>query len=896
MTTTAPPAAHRAVPGTPLRRTLANGLRVVLAPHWPTPRTAVSVHVGVGFRSERPGQEGLAHLFEHLMFRGSESLPRGTFFDALHAQAGTANGTTHQDYTDYVQVVPAAALEQALFREADRLRAPRFTEEQLAAQLTGVGQEIAHMRDGRPFGGCPWPLLPRLLFDNFANTHDGYGGIEQLRRTGVEDCARFFDTHYAPGNTVLTVLGPHSPEEVWPLVERHFGDIPPRPVPAPPALDEPPLTADRYGHWREPGTELTAVAVGHRLPDPATALTDYLAHQVLVEVLGRSAAEGGLPGAARVSASCGFFGPLDTVRPDALVLTALLPPGRTAEGFTAGLTEWWQRHGSPAHVAKGARRAAAALAARHGRAHGDLQERCRALGRLELLQGRPELVDEIPRLLADTAPERVAAAAAGLARTPRAVLLLEPGPRRTRPAPVVPPAGRADGTADPSGPSGAAGPVRSAAALGSSPLGVRPLPPLAEQPEAVLDRARETRLPGGLRLIAVRDRRSALVELRLRVSLGAEGWREPRRVARLLGTADLTVRATARAALLGGGLRLSTDGQWADLAAWCPVSERTALLRILAELLDPARLPDGLRSAGERLLEQSPERRMDEVLRRHWAPVRAPGGGLPDPAELHRRVLGPHGAVLVSVGDVDPERTAAEVAEALSGWTGRGAPAAAGAGGAGGPAGVLAVDVPDAPGLPAGTGDFVHVTLSGEEPGVGAHDPARYLVTALFGGHPGSRLSAWCRRGGHTDHHLSAGRDRLADRPRALVRLTVPRHSLAPAVAGVTDEVRRLAAVPVPAAEVEEARRYCATQLLSAFDSPGLLADALRYTFAAGRDLDWVIRRPRLLGAVGPEAVSAAAGALYGSLTESAVVLGRIDRREAVRELERAGVRRGTPA
>ena len=98
----------------PHRRTLDNGLRVVLAPRWPTPRAAVSVHYGVGFRSELPGQEGFAHLFEHLMYRGSESLPEGGYFTGLVGQAGTADGTTHQDYTDYVQGVPAAGLEQFL--------------------------------------------------------------------------------------------------------------------------------------------------------------------------------------------------------------------------------------------------------------------------------------------------------------------------------------------------------------------------------------------------------------------------------------------------------------------------------------------------------------------------------------------------------------------------------------------------------------------------------------------------------------------------------------------------------------------------------------------------------------------------------------------------------------
>src|SRR3712207_2393068 len=175
------------------RRRLPNGLRVVLLPHWPAPRSAVSVHYGAGFRAEAPGQEGLAHLVEHLMFRGSESLPAGRFYDELHPVGGRANGTTHADYTDYFQVVPAAALEQALFREADRMRAPAFTGDELASQLVQVGREIDTMRDSRLYGRLPWPGLSEVIFRTFPNAHDGYGDVDRLRTMTVDDCAAFVD-------------------------------------------------------------------------------------------------------------------------------------------------------------------------------------------------------------------------------------------------------------------------------------------------------------------------------------------------------------------------------------------------------------------------------------------------------------------------------------------------------------------------------------------------------------------------------------------------------------------------------------------------------------------------------------------------------------------------------
>ena len=106
------------------RRVLDNGLRVLLVPDPATPVVGVAVHVDVGFRSEPEGRTGFAHLFEHLMFQGSESLEKLAHFRHVQRSGGVFNGSTHQDYTDYFEVLPAAALERALFLEADRLARP----------------------------------------------------------------------------------------------------------------------------------------------------------------------------------------------------------------------------------------------------------------------------------------------------------------------------------------------------------------------------------------------------------------------------------------------------------------------------------------------------------------------------------------------------------------------------------------------------------------------------------------------------------------------------------------------------------------------------------------------------------------------------------------------------
>ncbi|MFJ5599245.1 M16 family metallopeptidase [Micromonospora parva] len=837
-------------PAHPLhRRTLPNGLRVVLLPHWPTPRCAVSVHYGTGFRAESPGSEGIAHLVEHLMFRGSESLPDGRFYDDLHPLGGTANGTTHADYTDYFQVVPAAALEQALFREADRMRAPRFTDAELASQLVEVGREIESMRDSRLYGKLPWPGLPEVMFRSFANAHDGYGDVARLRTLTVDDCAAFFDAHYVPANAVLTIVTPHPAAAVWPLVERHFAGVPARPADPPPWIAEPPPDSDRQVRQRVPDATRTALALGYRLPDPLRELPDYVACMVLgwMTTRWRPPRSG-----VRASAGCGFFGPLDALAPDAFVVTAVLPDDVTPDGFVADLAAEWSGLGDPARAGAGVRRAVAELAGQHRRRHARLEERCRALGRFELLFGRAELVDDLPRLIADTSAERVSRAAAALAAAPSALLVAGPHgedrPIRRPDSAAVGAPGRRPGRAR-----------RTAAQLGSSPGGPRQLPELGAAVPPTLTGAREISLGNGLRVIAIPDRRAELVELRLRLPLGPDGWRDPRRAAELLRVLGAHTDAARRVAAIGGEVQLAQDGQWADLSAWAPVAQLPALLRVVADVLVPGPLPEWRPLPPARPVPVAPQQRMDEALRRHWAGRTGPAPV--DPSALHRRVFRPQHATLVIVGAADAEVLLAPVADVLGSW----------------PAGPAARPAPDDPGpqlllLREAAGDTVHLTLSGREPEVGSAEPARYLTTALLGGHTSARLAERCRRLGHADV-MVARRDVLAGYRRASVRLAVPRDRIDEAVAGVRAEVAALIAEPPSQEELAAVRRYCSAQLLSAFDSPAGLADALRHTTASGRGLDWVVRRPELLRTPRPVDVSAAARDLFGALSHT-VVLG----------------------
>lgn len=851
-----------------VKAVLDNGLRVVVERHPSHGRTAVCVHYGVGYRREEPGREGFAHLFEHLMFRGSASLPDGEYFAHLHDLGGRANGTTHQDYTDYHQIVPATGLERALFAEADRMRAPRFTPRALAEQLDGIEIEIRQAVHERPYGGLPWPLLPGVLYRRFANAHDGYGDLRRLRRCTVEDCEEFFRIHYPPGNAVLTVVGDHDPADVLALVERHFGDIPPRPWPPPPALDEPAPTTDRIAVGTEPGVSATAVAIGYRLPDPVADLDGYLAHAVLARMVDRY----GLAAAETpvASASCGLFGPLDALHPDTLVVTAVVPgedrsPGAAgrveiaARRAAAAATDRFAGWGEPDRIAAAHPLLVDRLVAEHHRRHADPYVRARALGRLEALFGRAELLGELPARLRATGPGPVAAAAQRLAGAARAVLAIGPGPRRTRPTLGLAPraAGRRQPPAPTSGARPASPPPRAVAA--------RVVPSVAPGfGQARWGPLARARLGAAVDMVAVRDDRAPVVEFRLRLPVGPVGWADLAAVARLTGHLAERAGLPAAAEEWGGELTLATDGQWLDASGYAPAGDPRPWLRALGGLYTP--LAEDAAVAAIRV-PGGPHQLMDEALRRLW--LAGPPTGGASLSQVHRSMCAQGRAWLAVVGDLEPSRLLAVAEEAVAAW-----PRAGAAGPAAG-AGKAAVGQPPRSAVRGDARVFaplpdVHFTLSAPEPTAGPPEPARYLAAAVVGSYAGSRLASRIVRDGLAGESF-AGRDIMLAVPRAYVRGRVADPGAAVAL---VDELRELSARPITSAEVEVARGYCAAQSFAAFDSPASKADVLRQIGPAGREPEWLEQLPARLGQVGDDDVRRAARYLFDVERMSLVLLG----------------------
>jgi zinc protease len=416
------------------RFTLDNGLRVVLSPDSTSPVVAVAVYYDVGMRSEPKGRTGFAHLFEHLMFQGSASLGKTEHFTHVQGNGGTLNGSTHVDYTNYYEVMPSAATELALFLEADRMRSVALTQENLENQIAVVQNEIRVNVLNRPYGGFPWLLIPPVLFDDFANSHNGYGDFVDLESSTLQDAQGFFDRYYAPGNAVLTVAGDLDVDQVTGWVHDHFADIPARAVPERPSFAEPVPTGERRHTVHDRLAPAPAVALAWRVPDPADLAT-YLPYVVLAEVLTDGDAsrlqERMLlrdQTATHISGYLGLLGdPLDARDPTPMLLEVHHPEETALETVLDTVDEEIRRLADDQLPSEELARTVARMTARYLREVDNVLGRATTMAVFEQQRDRAELVNELPGRLREVSPDAVQGAAATLTADTRTVLELRPG-------------------------------------------------------------------------------------------------------------------------------------------------------------------------------------------------------------------------------------------------------------------------------------------------------------------------------------------------------------------------------------------------------------------------------------------------------------------------------------
>ncbi len=241
----APPAAATDLPSLPFETyRLPNGLTVILHEDHTAPIVGVHVQYDVGSKDEKPGRTGFAHLFEHLMFQGTEHVPKGEDDRLVEAAGGDMNGSTSQDTTQYWEQVPSNALEQMLYLQADRMGylLPALDQAKLDNQRDVVRNERRQSYEMRPYGLAMKSIQENLWAPDFPYHWLTIGSHEDLQAATLEDVKAFFERWYGPDNGVLSVAGDIDVARTKALVAKWFEGLPGRPrpahdAPAPKALD-----------------------------------------------------------------------------------------------------------------------------------------------------------------------------------------------------------------------------------------------------------------------------------------------------------------------------------------------------------------------------------------------------------------------------------------------------------------------------------------------------------------------------------------------------------------------------------------------------------------------------------------------------------------------------------
>ncbi|MGH7663582.1 MAG: M16 family metallopeptidase [Gemmatimonadaceae bacterium] len=262
---------------------LDNGLKVVLSTDTTAPTAVVGVYYNIGFRIEPRDRTGFAHLFEHMMFQGSQNLGKMEFIQLVQSNGGILNGSTRFDFTNYFEVVPAHTLETMLWAEADRMRGLDITQANLTNQQGVVKNEVRVNVLNQPYGGFPWLDMPQYANTNWYNSHNFYGELEDLDAATLEDVASFFKTYYAPNNAALVITGDFEPAQAMAWVRQYFSDIPAAPQPPQPDISEPRQTEEKRASKPDPKATRPALAIAYHAP--ARGTPEYFALAMIDQLL-----------------------------------------------------------------------------------------------------------------------------------------------------------------------------------------------------------------------------------------------------------------------------------------------------------------------------------------------------------------------------------------------------------------------------------------------------------------------------------------------------------------------------------------------------------------------------------------------------------------------------------
>jgi len=261
---------------------LKNGLRVLLVEDHNAPVVSIAITYDVGSRNERPGRTGFAHLFEHMMFSGSENVGKNEYWVLIETNGGGTNATTDEDRTLYLATVPSNQLDMILFLEADRMRSLAVTQENLDTQRNAVQEERRIRLDNQPYGKTG-EKYQETMYDNFVYKHTVIGSMTDLNAASLKDVTDFFRMYYAPNNAALALVGDFKADVALAKIKNYFEAISSQPAPPKVDVTEPQQTAERRLTVEDPLARLPQITMGYKGIVDNTP--DYYALQVLHQAL-----------------------------------------------------------------------------------------------------------------------------------------------------------------------------------------------------------------------------------------------------------------------------------------------------------------------------------------------------------------------------------------------------------------------------------------------------------------------------------------------------------------------------------------------------------------------------------------------------------------------------------
>ncbi len=664
---------------------LDNGLRVIYAPLHQAPVVHVRVVYHVGSRDERPDRQGFAHMFEHMMFRGSAHVPPEEHMKLIGIVGGISNAFTSFDQTVYHDTLPADHLGMALYLEADRMASFKVSEQIYKTERKVVAEEW-RMRQNRPYGNQYEDFL-KTAFTSHSYRWTPIGNMDHLRAARVEELQDFFNTYYLPNNAVLVISGDFQLDSTRALVKKYFGWVPPGPAVHRDIPREPGQTAPRRADVAYP-VPLPSVMIGYRLPPYSDPDHDALA--LLADVLGtgrssrleRLLVEGTDPQAVNVSASqmtledAGLF-----------IVSATAMQGRDPDAVERQLTQ------------------AVADVVEHGVTAGEL-EKAKTLERVGLVQGR-ETATLLATQLGDEAlfggdPNRVNTALARVNAVTvadvAAVAKKYLAPARATTLRVKP---------DPLGKEARAAATQAAMNTPVPPSAKPPKPRVVDFPRdypdhapfndshspAHLAKGEETQI-NGVQVIVMPDPRLPLVTWSLTTRSGAyadpagkEGLSALAGQMLLHGAGDLDAEAFSRDLESSGiTLEVSDGGDFTRVSGSCITAQLDHAFKRFNQIIRAPALPatefTKLREQTSnqlRLAQESPTVvagndlnaaiwGRDTVLGRSATPASVGSLTLDDVRAAYQRNLDPRDAILLIAGDVTVERGRELAKGLLDGW------------------------------------------------------------------------------------------------------------------------------------------------------------------------------------------------------------------------------------